>query len=82
MFQLICRDESFHTSSQVSVGFGPLVIEDSFQSIDTIWSSGGNTSYLDANVENLVLTETANINGTDNKLSLGLKKLSYFKKIV
>jgi hypothetical protein len=57
------------------------VIGDSFQSIDIIGSSMGNTSYLDANVENLVLTGTANINGTGNELSLGLKKLSYFKKI-
>jgi hypothetical protein len=57
------------------------VIGDFFQSIDIICSSIGNTSYLDANVENLVLTRTANINGTGNELSLGLKKLSYFKKI-
>ena len=50
------------------VRFGSVVVENSFEGTDTIRSSVGNITYMEANVENLVLTGTANINGIGNQL--------------
>jgi Ca2+-binding RTX toxin-like protein len=50
------------------VRFGSVVIEEPYQGTDTIRSSVGNITYLEDNVENLVLTGTANINGIGNQL--------------
>lgn len=45
---------------------GDIVIENSNEGVDTVYS--GFTDTLDANVENLVLTGSSNINGTGNSL--------------